>query len=82
MIELLLFSLPHTMVALVSSGMAVAFLAADRRSATSRALAATLLSLGLGIFANVGLSRGGTVMPPYGGLLSDRKSTRLNSSHT
>lgn len=70
MIELLMYSLPHTMVALVSSGMAVAFLAADRRSVTSRALAATLFSLGLGLFINVGLSRGGTVMPPFGGWLS------------
>ncbi|MES2886299.1 MAG: adenylate/guanylate cyclase domain-containing protein [Pseudomonadota bacterium] len=70
MIELLLFSLPHTLVALVSVGMSAAFLAADRRSATSRALAATLLSLGVGIFLNVGLSRGGTVVPRIGGWLS------------
>ena len=70
MIELLLFSLPHTLVAVVSTGMAVAFLAADRRSATSRALAATLLSLGVGIFLNVGLTRAGAVVPRYAGVLS------------
>jgi len=70
MIELLLFSLPHTLVAVVSGGMSAAFLAADRRSATSRALAATLLSLGVGLFLNVGLTRGGTVVPPYAGLLA------------
>lgn len=70
MIELLLFSLPHTLVAVVASGMSAAFLAADRRSATSRALAATLLSLGIGIFLNMGLTRGGTVVPPYAGFLA------------
>ncbi|MDO9453239.1 MAG: adenylate/guanylate cyclase domain-containing protein [Stagnimonas sp.] len=70
MIDLLLFSLPHTLVAVVSTGMAAAFLAADRRSATSRALAATLLSLGVGIFLNVGLTRAGTVVPRYAGVLS------------
>lgn len=70
MIELILFSLPHTLVAVVASGMAVAFLAADRRSSTSRALAVTLLSLGLGIFINVGLSKGGTVVPRFAGLLA------------
>ena len=70
MIELLLFSLPHTLIAVVATGMAVAFLAADRRSATSRALAATVLSLGVGFFINVGLSKGGTVVPRFAGLLS------------
>lgn len=70
MIELLMFSLPNTMVAVVSTGMAMAFLAADRRSATSRALAATLLSLGIGIFLSVGLTKGGTVVPRFAGLLS------------
>ncbi len=70
MIELLLFSLPHTLVAVVSTGMAAAFLAADKRSATSRALAITLLSLGIGIFLNVGLTRAGTVVPRYAGVLS------------
>jgi len=70
MTELLLFSLPHTLVAVVASGMSAAFLAADRHSATSRALAATLLSLGVGIFLNVGLTRGSTVVPSYAGFLA------------
>lgn len=68
--ELLLYSPPHTLVAIVATGMAVAFLAADRRSATSRALAATLLSLGIGYFLNIALTRGGTVLPRYSGLLA------------
>ncbi|MES2685022.1 MAG: adenylate/guanylate cyclase domain-containing protein [Pseudomonadota bacterium] len=70
MIDLLLYSLPHTLVAVVATGMAAAFLAADRRSATSRALAITLVSLGVGLFLNVGLTRSGSVVPAYAGLLA------------
>lgn len=69
MIELLLYSVPHTILAVISVGMAVAFLAADRHSTTSRALAATLVLLGVGIFLNVALLRGGTVVHPYAGWL-------------
>jgi adenylate cyclase len=70
MAALFMFSLPHTLVAVVASGMAIAFLAADRRSSTSRALAVTLLSLGIGILLNVALTRGGTTVPRYAGLLA------------
>lgn len=69
MIDLLLYSLPHTLVAVVAIGMASAFLAADHRSATSRALAGTLLSLGIGMFLNVALTRSGTAIPRYAALL-------------
>ncbi len=68
--ELLLFSPAHSLVAIVAIGMAAAFLAADRRSPTSRALAVILLSLGLGFFLNVALTRGGTVVPRYSGWLA------------
>lgn len=68
--EILLYSPAHTLVAIVSVGMAAAFFAADRRSGTSRALAATLLSLGIGIFINIALTHGGTTVPPYAGLLA------------
>lgn len=70
MIDLLLYSPAHTLLAIVGIGMALAFLAADRRSTTSRALAVTLVSLGLGVFLNVGLTRGGTLVPAYTGLLA------------
>lgn len=70
MIELLLYSLPHTLIAVVATGMAAAFFAADRRAATSRALAAMLLSLGFGIFLNNALTQGSTVVPPCAGFLS------------
>jgi len=69
MTELLLYSLPHTLVAVVATGMAAAFLAADHRSATSRALAGTLLSLGIGIFLNIAFTQGGSVIPRYAALL-------------
>lgn len=70
MIDLLLYSPAHTLLAIVGIGMALAFLAADRRSTTSRALAITLVSLGLGVFLNVGLTRGGTLVPAYTGVLA------------
>jgi class 3 adenylate cyclase len=69
MTALLLYSVPHTLLAVVATGMAVAFLAADRHSATSQALAITLMSLGVGIFLNVALTESGTVVPRFAALL-------------
>jgi class 3 adenylate cyclase len=70
MIETLIAYAPNTLVALVCMGMSAAFLSADRRSSTSRALAVTLVSMGIGIFLNVSLTRGGTVVPQYAALLA------------
>jgi hypothetical protein len=66
----LLYSVPHTMVAVISVGMALAFLAADPRSTTSRALAMTLTAMGVGIFLNVSLSKSGTHVPAFSGGLA------------
>ena len=46
--------LPHLLVALVAVGMALAFLLADGRAPTSRALALALSSIGVGIVVNFG----------------------------
>ncbi|WP_233574870.1 adenylate/guanylate cyclase domain-containing protein [Stagnimonas aquatica] len=46
--------LPHLLVALVAVGMALAFLLADGRAPTSRALALALSSMGVGIVVNFG----------------------------
>lgn len=70
MMALLLYSLPHTLIAVVTCGMALAFFVADRRAGTSRALAAMLLSIGIGLFINTALTKGNTVVPPYAGWLS------------
>ena len=52
--------LPDAMVALVALGMAIAFLSADRRSASSRALALALCCIGIALAPNASLLyRGG-----------------------
>ncbi|MGH8446190.1 MAG: adenylate/guanylate cyclase domain-containing protein, partial [Solimonas sp.] len=43
----------HTVVALVALGMGLAFISADRKSPTSRALAATYAYLGISIYLNI-----------------------------
>ncbi|WP_043113928.1 adenylate/guanylate cyclase domain-containing protein [Solimonas soli] len=43
----------HTVVALVALGMGLAFVSADRRSPTSRALAATYAYIGISIYLNI-----------------------------
>lgn len=50
---------PQILVSLVALGMALAFLSADRRSSTSRALAAALAFTGVSIMLNHGLVDGG-----------------------
>ena len=55
----------HVLVAVVSIGMAAAFLSADRRSRASRALALMLVTMGVGILLNVSLTASFTTIPPY-----------------
>ena len=43
----------HTVVALVALGMGLAFISADRKSPTSRALAATYAYVGISIYLNL-----------------------------
>src|SRR5882762_4620984 len=59
---------PSVMVAIVALGMALAFISADYRSPTSRALALTLVFIGLAIASNVGFlfrMTPGSVMPGW-----------------
>lgn len=59
---------PSVMVAIVALGMALAFISADYRSPTSRALALTLVFIGLAIASNVGFlfrMTPGAVMPGW-----------------
>jgi class 3 adenylate cyclase len=60
---------PHILVSLVALGMGLAFVSADRDSATSRALAAALCFLGLSIYLNVSLVRDLHHAPAWSGWL-------------
>lgn len=53
----------HTVVALVALGMGLAFVSADRRSPTSRALGATYAYVGLSIYLNIVVTSGDTELP-------------------
>lgn len=68
---------PHVLVSLVALGMSLAFLSADRRSSTSRALAATLASTGLAIFLNKVLIAGPDDAPSWSGWLALAESTAI-----
>ncbi|MGH8504341.1 MAG: adenylate/guanylate cyclase domain-containing protein [Stenotrophobium sp.] len=61
---------PHVLVALVALGMGLAFLSADRHSATSRALAAGLGLIGISIFLDVSFIRDVAHAPSWSGWLA------------
>lgn len=68
---------PHILVSLVALGMSIAFYSADRRSSTSRALAATLGSTGIAIFLSKVLIRGPDQAPPWSGWLAIPESLAI-----
>lgn len=61
---------PHVLVSLVALGMGLAFLSADRDSATSRALAAGLGLIGISIYLNVIYIGDPANVPPWSGWLA------------
>jgi adenylate cyclase len=61
---------PQILVSLVALGMALAFLSADRRSSTSRALAAALATTGAAILLNQGLIPDAQHAPRWSGWLA------------
>lgn len=61
---------PQVLVSLVALGMALAFISADRRSSTSRALAAALATTGAAIFLNQGLIPDAAHAPSWSGWLA------------
>ncbi|MDB5972856.1 MAG: adenylate/guanylate cyclase protein [Hydrocarboniphaga sp.] len=61
---------PQVLVSLVALGMALAFLSADRKSSTSRALASALAATGLAIFLNQGLIPDARHAPSWSGWLA------------
>jgi class 3 adenylate cyclase len=60
---------PHVFVSLLALGMGLAFLSADRKSSSSRALAAALALLGIAIYLNVALMPDPAHPPPWSGWL-------------
>ena len=61
---------PHVLVSLVALGMGLAFLSADRRAPTSRALAAALGFVGVAIFLDVSFIRDAAHAPSWSGWLA------------
>lgn len=67
----------HTLVSLVSLGMALAFLSVDARSRTSQALAVSLGTAGVAIFLNVSLIDLAVEPPTWSGWLAIPESVAL-----
>ncbi|MGH8539927.1 MAG: adenylate/guanylate cyclase domain-containing protein [Stenotrophobium sp.] len=61
---------PHILVSLMALGMGLAFLSADRRSRTSRALAAALGFVGISIYLNISFMTDPLHPPPWSGWLA------------
>lgn len=62
--------IPHTLVSLMALGMGLAFVSADRKSGSSRALAATMGFVGFAIFCNIILVTDVAGFRPYAGWMS------------